>query len=371
MAAVVERSDHEPRIHRRRASELYDSAGVRQPAVQPRGAGLARQHECTGREHGMCRIDGAAPREDRHLRRLGPAELPAKLGVAVRSRWVDPLRPPRAAGRGAQHARADQDDVSECSKQAHQEAVRVAVRGDQVVRARNAGYRDHTVERGHEVRVEARLLEAEVAGVQAVELGRELDLGQRLDVQDLSVTERLRDAVGRCRVLGRCTSAIWTLLRPCLAASSRATGIMKRLPAVGHRRMILRPARCDASSRGARCASSSSGHRRDRIDLRALERDDRLELAAARADRRCDRGQARLALTDCLCIAALANILDLARERSRVGDRARRVGPERPSGSSRPENASITFPAEVACAIDGRPSLETGWTWWRPARSRP
>ena len=33
-----------------------------------------------------------------------------------------------------------------------------------------------------------------------------------------------------------------------------------------------------------------------------------------------------------------------------------------PSGSSRPENASMTFPAEVACPTEGRPSLETGWT---------
>ena len=37
-----------------------------------------------------------------------------------------------------------------------------------------------------------------------------------------------------------------------------------------------------------------------------------------------------------------------------------------PSGSSRPEKASITFPAEVAWAIDGRPSLETGWIWCEP-----
>ena len=26
----------------------------------------------------------------------------------------------------------------------------------------------------------------------------------------------------------------------------------------------------------------------------------------------------------------------------------------------------MTFPAEVACAIDGRPSLDTGWTWCEP-----
>ena len=26
----------------------------------------------------------------------------------------------------------------------------------------------------------------------------------------------------------------------------------------------------------------------------------------------------------------------------------------------------MTLPAEVACAIDGRPSRETGWIWWAP-----
>ena len=32
-----------------------------------------------------------------------------------------------------------------------------------------------------------------------------------------------------------------------------------------------------------------------------------------------------------------------------------------PVGTARSENASMTFPAEVACGIEGRPSRDTGW----------
>ena len=106
-----------------------------------------------------------------------------------------------------------------------------------------------------------------------------------------------------------------------------------------------------------------------RVEARArpLERDDGLELAPARADRRRDCREIRLALADRRRVPPLADARDLG-SRARCGSVIVRGVYARSgaSGSSRPENASMTFPAEVACAIDGRPSRETGCTWCEP-----
>ena len=85
-------------------------------------------------------------------------------------------------------------------------------------------------------------------------------------------------------------------------------------------------------------------------------------LAVAAEDRGRDRVQLALALLVGLGVPAAADPLELGLERAGLGDRARRVGAERAGRAGAPVNASITFPAAVACATDGRPSCVTPWT---------
>ncbi len=162
----------------------------RQVPGEPIRPGLARQDECSGLEQRMFRIDRAVSREDGDLGCRRCPESFAKRRVVGRGGRVDPLRQPGAAWACAQHAGRDEHGVGERTEQPHEEAIGVTAAGDELVRPRHGRDRHDAVDGRDEVRVEARLGEAEVAAVEAREVGRKTRLGQPLDlVQELQRLE--------------------------------------------------------------------------------------------------------------------------------------------------------------------------------------
>ena len=79
VAALVQRGDDRPRIEGCLRSERDDARSLREALCENGGTSIARQDECAGREHGVRRVDRSPARENRHFRRLVPAEPPSKL----------------------------------------------------------------------------------------------------------------------------------------------------------------------------------------------------------------------------------------------------------------------------------------------------
>ena len=192
--------------------------------------------------------------------RSGRPRRRPELGEGLCRRGVHLLRQPRPLRRGPQHPRADEHDVGERAQQAHHEVVGLAPGRDHVVRLRDRRDRDDAVERRHEVRDEPRLVEAERAAVQALEL------------------------LGELR--GRRPST----------SKSRSSGLMRR----------RRPAATARARRGTRGRSSARApatrgrgrrHRRPRGAPRAaspVDRDDRVERAVADRDGTAGRAEVEL-----------------------------------------------------------------------------
>ena len=102
------------------------------------------------------------------------AEPRAQLGERVLALRIDALRPPAALRRREQRSGADEHDVRERAQQPHHELVVLALVGDERIRPLERRDRDDPVERLDEVRVDARRLEAELAGVERAQLVRQL-----------------------------------------------------------------------------------------------------------------------------------------------------------------------------------------------------
>ena len=198
MAALAERVHDEAGLDPRRRPECDDCRVGRDTALEPFGARIACEHDRAPLEQGVVLIDRAAAGEHGDLRRLRRTEGLAQLGVRARGRWKDPLGLPRPTRARAEDTGPDEHDVRERAQESHEEAVRGAVPGDEVVRPRQRGDGDDAIQRRHEVRVEAVAREAEVAVVEAGELFRQRDLRKRLVL--VQALERLqRDAVCRHR----------------------------------------------------------------------------------------------------------------------------------------------------------------------------
>ena len=140
------------------------------------------------------------------------------------------------------------------------------------------GYRDEPVQRRHEVRVQARLVEPEPASVQPLQLGGQRPVGEPFGLEE--DVERL------------------------------------------DRRWARHDSDQPSSREIAAVRSSSSGSAAfDRgvveARARALQRDDRLELSACRANGRRDRAQPGLALAGRRRVAALPHPLELPCEQRR------------------------------------------------------
>ena len=118
----------------------------------------------------MLGVDVTPPAEDRDLGRRRQAETGAEVGIRIGSGRVDQLGAPGAPRRLAEDAGADENDSGERSQHAHQEAVRIVVACDQLIRPRHGRDRHDAVERGDEVRVETGNVESEVATVEPREL---------------------------------------------------------------------------------------------------------------------------------------------------------------------------------------------------------
>jgi hypothetical protein len=124
----------------------------------------------------MLRIQRPAACDDGNPRRLPvepepPAERPILLGRGRK----DGLRPPAPRWRGADGTPADHDDIRRGAQQAHHEPVGRVAAADQLVRARERRDRDDAVDRGDEVREQARLRQDEVAAVEPAQLAGQLE----------------------------------------------------------------------------------------------------------------------------------------------------------------------------------------------------
>ena len=186
----AQRVHDEDGIDLRIGAEGEDRRRGRQAPRESIGAGLARQDECSGLEQRMFRIDGAVSREDGNLGCSRRPESFAERGVVDCSGRVDRLRLPGAARARTQHSRRDQHEIGECTEDPHEEAIGVVAAGDELVRPRHGRDRHDAVDARDEVRVQARVGEAEVAAVEAREFVREIRAWKVVDlVQDLQRLE--------------------------------------------------------------------------------------------------------------------------------------------------------------------------------------
>ena len=85
----------------------------------------------------------------------------------------DPVWPPGPSWACAKHSGADEHGVRERAQQTHHEPIRVAVPGDELVRARHRRNRDGAVDGRDEVGVHAVLGEPQIAVVESRELRRQ------------------------------------------------------------------------------------------------------------------------------------------------------------------------------------------------------
>ena len=141
----------------------------------------------------MSDVDVAAPREDGDLGCGRRSQALSELGVLRGSGRKDPVGPPGPSGACAKHSGADEHGVRERAQQTHHEPIRVAVPGDELVRARHRRNRDGAVDGRDEVGVHAVLGEPQIAVVESRELRRQRRVRKPvLFVQELERRERTR-----------------------------------------------------------------------------------------------------------------------------------------------------------------------------------
>src|SRR5436190_23887190 len=126
----------------------------------------------------MRNVERGAARDDGDRGPLLLAEASPQLRERLAAGRKDALRPPTPLRRGEQRAAAEEDDIGERTQEAHDEAVVVALVRDERVRALDVRDRDDPVQCLHEVRVDARAVEAEPAVVAAAKRGGQLALRQ-------------------------------------------------------------------------------------------------------------------------------------------------------------------------------------------------
>ena len=157
-------------------------AAVRRASRAP---AVGREHERAALERRMPRVDLPAAGHHRQRRQLGLSQAPPELGPLGGQIGVRRLGRPEPGGGGLQRPRADQHRVGRRAQEPHHEAVVVVLVGDQPVRARDPGDRDHAVEGRDEVRDDAPALEAEPPRVPRAQPGRKLPVGPFRLVQEL------------------------------------------------------------------------------------------------------------------------------------------------------------------------------------------
>ena len=126
----------------------------------------------------MCWVEGTAGSDEYDSRPLRPPAAAAEFSKIFRRRGVDALGSPGALRRGEHRPGSHEYHVCTSAQEAHDEPIGLAFAGDQRVRARKLRDRDDPVDRLHEVREDARLVEADPASVEPAQLGRQVELRQ-------------------------------------------------------------------------------------------------------------------------------------------------------------------------------------------------
>ena len=145
----------------------------RHASVEVLGPGVARQDECSRREQRMSDVDVAASCEDGDLGCGRRSQALSELCVFRGCGRKDPVWPPGPSWACAKHSGADEHGVRERAQQTHHEPIRVAVPGDELVRARHRRNRNDAVDRRDEIGVHAVLGEPQIAVVESRELLRQ------------------------------------------------------------------------------------------------------------------------------------------------------------------------------------------------------
>ena len=138
----------------------------RHASVEVLGSGVARQDERSRPEQRVSDLDVAASREDGDLGCGRRSQALSELCVFRGCGRKDPVWPPGPSWACAKHSGADEHGVRERAQQTHHEPIRVAVPGDELVRARHRRNRNGPVDRRDEVGVHALLAEPEVTVVE-------------------------------------------------------------------------------------------------------------------------------------------------------------------------------------------------------------